>query len=308
MRVNIEDDLILSGRLYAVATRMGWTQREAVGSLYFLWRRTQDCEVVTCSRDQLLSLIRLDYDDDYLASRFIAACVAAGLIADDGSAVTIKGNDQHVSRLSKLRKSAKNGGFAKAQKWQKNGSEVAGEWQGNGTEEGLKRHGQGTENSALLAPSSLLLTPNTKKRIKNNTGTPKIAGGSEVRRAFLDGYAARYSGKVYHWGAREAGQASNLLKTWPLQTLLDLVTKFFAWSRPEVIRAGHSFGKGPHSFVFRIDELYADTHTPERRLEAEVVRANENEGMRRAEGMAQSQRIEQAITSTAPQALLGEGF
>jgi hypothetical protein len=299
MRVNIEDDLILSGRLNAVAARMDWTQREAVGSLYFLWRRTQNVEIVTCSRDQLLGLIRLDYDNDDDASRFIDVCVSVGLISEDGSEVTIKGNEQHVSRISSLRKRARSGGFAKASKSVPTGRQQA-----------ASRHGQGTENSALPTPSSLLPTPYNHKSKKEEEIHPiseKTPIG-QIRAAFLVGYAARYNGKSYHWGLKYNGQAKNILKNWPLATVLDLVPKFFAWSRPEVIRAGHPFGNGPHSFVFRIDELYADTHTPERRLEAEVVRANEHEGMRRAEGMAQSQRIEQAITSTEPQALLEGGF
>jgi hypothetical protein len=119
---------------------------------------------------------------------------------------------------------------------------------------------------------------------------------AQVRRAFLDGYAARYPmAKPYPWGAREGGAAKNLLKSVPLDEALDLVCWFFVWKRPEVIKAGHPFCTGANSLVMKHLELRADLAHPERRAFAAVVTADEKQANNNAEGEAQSARVVAAI-------------
>jgi hypothetical protein len=120
---------------------------------------------------------------------------------------------------------------------------------------------------------------------------------AQVRGAFLSAYAARYpQASRYPWGAREGGAAKNWLKSVPLDEALSLVTWFFAWKRPEVIKAGHPFCTGAQSLILKFHELRADLAHPERRAFAAAVTGDEKQATHEAEGAAQQRRVLAKLT------------
>jgi hypothetical protein len=133
------------------------------------------------------------------------------------------------------------------------------------------------------------------RREKSQSDDP--TPGAQVRKAFLDGYAARYpNAPAYPWGPKEAGQAKHWLRSVTLAEALDLVRWFFAWKRPEVIKAGHPFGTGGCSLVMKYHELRADLSHPERRAFAAAVNADEQQATHNVEGEAQTARVVAKIT------------
>lgn len=106
----------------------------------------------------------------------------------------------------------------------------------------------------------------------SDDGSPTPIG--QVRGAWLAAYSAKYpTAKPYPWGARESGQAKNLLKSLPLAEVLELIPRYFVWPNAKAIRAGHPWGTGPDCFVLRFIELRADMADPERRKQSAVVDA-----------------------------------
>lgn len=139
-----------------------------------------------------------------------------------------------------------------------------------------------------------------EKRGEERSNTPEAApsGVSKIRAAYLAGFQKRY-GREGRWGGRSAGQAKHLLADWPLETVVSYLEPrvvvdeatdelttidgyFFAWKRPEVINAGHPFGKGANSFVMKIHELDADVHNADRRKSAAVAARQERTDARTA--------------------------
>jgi hypothetical protein len=134
-------------------------------------------------------------------------------------------------------------------------------------------------------------------QISARTKKPEPTPVALVRRAFLDGYAARYPlAPKYPWGAREGGAAKNLLKSVTLEEAIQLVLWFFSWKRPEVIKAGHPFCVTSNSLVMKYHELRADLAHPERRAFAAEVHNDEKQAIHNAEGDAQTARIVAKIT------------
>ena len=117
---------------------------------------------------------------------------------------------------------------------------------------------------------------NTKPKAKSIAPGVSPPGVTvEIREAWKLAFEKRYQGQQAAWGKREGGQAKNLLGTFSKAELLKLVEYFFAWKRPEVIRAGHSFGTGPNSFVMKIHELRADIADADRRKQAAQIQERE---------------------------------
>jgi hypothetical protein len=114
------------------------------------------------------------------------------------------------------------------------------------------------------------------KRVRQNLPGALPAGATvPVRLAWVEAWEKKYPGQKAAWGRRENGQVSQLLGTYTADELVGLVPYFFAWQRPEVIRGGHSFGKGPACFVLKVDELRADIADSDRRKSAAVAEAND---------------------------------
>jgi hypothetical protein len=107
----------------------------------------------------------------------------------------------------------------------------------------------------------------TRKR-KASPGASQPGRTVAVRDAWVAAWEERYPGQRAVWGMREGGQCAQLLGSYTPEELVDLTKHFFAWKRPEVIRAGHSFGKGSACFVLKIEELRADMAAPQRRAVA----------------------------------------
>ncbi len=141
----------------------------------------------------------------------------------------------------------------------------------------------GSLPNALILENLYLRTENGDKDPAPplKTKKPKVApespsappgAGSEIRAAWFDAYQSNFGKKYSGWGAREAGQVTNLLKSWNAERIKELIPLFFRWRHQRVIDAGWPFGTGCDSFVMRIRELHEDTQNPERRKIAGAVR------------------------------------
>jgi hypothetical protein len=67
------------------------------------------------------------------------------------------------------------------------------------------------------------------------------SGVSEIKKAFCDGYKAKF-GHEYSWGARENGQAAQFLRTYAKDRAIWLIQWFIRWQDPFITKQGHPFG------------------------------------------------------------------
>jgi hypothetical protein len=104
-----------------------------------------------------------------------------------------------------------------------------------------------------------------------------LTPAAQIRRAYHEAYAKKFKREFKGWGKRENGQAAQLVGSWSLATVLELIPKFFDWNNPQVMMAGYPFGLGHASFISRIHELDADTHAPDRKRLANAVNANDRQ-------------------------------
>jgi hypothetical protein len=109
------------------------------------------------------------------------------------------------------------------------------------------------------------VSPKKQKPVKTEA---EQAAAAKVRHAFQSGYAKVYGRPITGWGAKENAHIYELLKTWPAQELMALAVRYFAWAKPECIKAGHPFVGGYASFSAKLHELHADIIKPERRADA----------------------------------------
>lgn len=144
--------------------------------------------------------------------------------------------------------------------------------------------------------------PKQPKAKRVAAAKPEPTDTAKVRRAFLDGYAARLpKAGAYPWGARENAQAERWLRSVPLPEALVMVAKFFEWSRPEVVRSGYPFGTGSNCLIMKYVELKGDMAHPERRAFAAVITDVEKQNDFRAQGMGQTERVLAAIAEERKQ-------
>lgn len=152
VRVNIEDDLHLSGRLGALAKALGVSEDTAIGRLYWAYRETQHRELCVVSVDEFCEALALRVEDP---TTLLAAMVKARLVSPEGEGFVIHGNEIHIQRLQTLRGNAKSGGLAR-------GKQMLSRRQADAKQEASKRQPSAkqmlssSEPSQLLAPSSLL--------------------------------------------------------------------------------------------------------------------------------------------------------
>lgn len=142
MRVNIEDDLDTSGRLAKFCKRMKWDHDRGLGRLVRFYRATQDAELATASRAEILVATLPRSEDVAEANRVIDAMIYSQLadITDEGK-IRIRGNLAHVERIKQIRENAAKGGKAKAAKALANAKQTDSEC---------------LAISALLAPNSYI--------------------------------------------------------------------------------------------------------------------------------------------------------
>lgn len=306
MRVNIEDDLWTSGRLLKLARVMKWEEAKTLGHLALVYRATQKAGIIIDSQPRVLTVCVLHFESDEETERFLTAMVASQLasILEDGN-MHIRGNEKHVKRLERLASKASDGGKASVAARQKKLNVSLTEGQPTANLQGTMTQPVGN------APYSLLLTPfskdeettkildpaTSKKTRKPRTpSAPSAApdGFSNVVACWFEHYARRYR-KQPKWGDRQGKQLKTLMATYTADELTHpehgLIRYFFAWQRPEVIKAGHSFGKGHACFTMKIEELEADMAAPERRREAANATKLEQDADRNSQQQDQAARV-----------------
>lgn len=114
MRVNVEDDLDKSGRLERFAREMRWSNDRALGRLVRVWGATQDAEIITASREEIVRVTLVRAKDREEAERVVDALIASHLADENNGLITIHGNEKHVTRLVSMRKTASAGGSSRA--------------------------------------------------------------------------------------------------------------------------------------------------------------------------------------------------
>lgn len=98
MRVNIEDDLFVSGRLRAFAFHMGLPEHAALGVLCFVWRDTQHASFSEGDIGKFFELVRIRLPE-FDPAKIADAMVAAGLANQEGNLLQLKGNTGRIRDL-----------------------------------------------------------------------------------------------------------------------------------------------------------------------------------------------------------------
>ncbi len=286
MRVNVEDSV--RRHLPRLAKEMGWSMREALGALAMVYNSTQAAGIYEDTPARIATVIVLDFDDDEQADKFVTAMIASQLavMLSDGR-VRIRGNQERISELNEWYQQKVDAGRRGGKETQRRRkSSMVSEATSSESEANLKR------NQPVLSPMSFVLSPNTEentnteilpttkpKRTKKPSSGVSPSDGKGRTIPFREAWKAAYRSKLgtdAAWGNRESGQAATLLGSYTSDELVALVPYFFAWKRPEVIRGGYSFGKGPACFVLKIDELRADMADADRRRLAAQIQEREN--------------------------------
>jgi hypothetical protein len=297
VRVNIEDSI--KKHLPRLASEMGWSANEALGQLVRLYGATQAAGVHEETSDRILTVCALEFASDDVGERFLTAMIKAQLavVLDDGR-IRIRGNGEHVQRAIVYKNRASNGGKASAKARNRNlndsvttstpasALDAQPPSQPSFTPLLLSSKDEETTKRDLDLPAEV---PKTKRR-KSSPGAAPSGVTVPIRVAWFREYEKKY-GQAAAWGRKENGQCAQLLGTFSATELVELVPFFFAWKRPEVIRAGHSFGKGANSFVMKIDELRADIADSERRKLAAQAEEAEKQGNRAVAGISQAERV-----------------
>lgn len=131
-------------------------------------------------------------------------------------------------------------------------------------------------NGVLLTVDREVTTsagPQTKRTPRKRSPEAAPSGVAIVRGVYLKCYEATY-GRAGVWGARQAGQCAQLAGQVSFAEQAELLPMFFRWQNPRVIADGHSYGRGPQSFVMQVERLRADL-AKNRRGEIGAARAAE---------------------------------
>jgi hypothetical protein len=117
-RVNIEDGAL--PRIAKLAGLMGVTDREAAGTVYMLWRDSQDVLALYATREDIVDWAHLYGMDDAEVDRWIHALLRSRFLSEqDDGRYRIHGNDVQIEgRVSRLRKGTK-GAEATKKKWER---------------------------------------------------------------------------------------------------------------------------------------------------------------------------------------------
>lgn len=163
----MEDTLVSDGHLGKLARTMGWSEREAAGALYFVYRATQRMKIVAESVERLITASVLHFDSDEQCARFISAMISAQLAVplEDGR-VHIRGNGDHIQRLEHWRKNASEGGKRSAEQRRKKPNDSVSS--------GLDSASQPEANSNT--PFSLLHSDASNEASKNTAPTQQAGG------------------------------------------------------------------------------------------------------------------------------------
>lgn len=317
MNTIVADRLFSDPRLKRLTRELGCPAK-ALGVLVWVWHGSQNLGVSLLSECDILDVLPIGIRG---VDRVVCALVDAAFLERVGSDYRVIGNEEHVQAREKLSKRGKD---AASKRW---GSSDAAS-----IEVALptKMPVASAKHDGLCPPhltSPHLTSPTSPLNTNTNTGSgslpsteiieaastefelraqlpkqpkakrvaaakPEPTDTAKVRRAFLDGYAARLpKAGAYPWGARENAQAERWLRSVPLPEALVMVAKFFEWSRPEVVRSGYPFGTGSNCLIMKYVELKGDMAHPERRAFAAIADDVENQDNRRAQNAGQSQRV-----------------
>lgn len=188
---------------------------------------------------------QFEFQDEESSNKFLASLIGAGIVSVAGTRIVLSG-----AKVSTKRKK-----HANAEKDIQNQNSVL-----SSSVAGL---------GVVLGSTKDIIYPSITDHLKKQPSPT-----SQIREAWLAAYSRRYPlAKRYPWGAREGGQCNNLLRSLPLEEVLELIPRYFEWPNPQVIRATHPFGHGAHCFVMKYLELRGDLSHPERHAEAAEAEA-----------------------------------
>lgn len=87
------------------------------------------------------------------------------------------------------------------------------------------------------------------QKAKRREKPEQPSGCVQLKKAFLEGYARAFGHEYPRWGARENGQATQLLKSLSLEKAVWLVDWYLVWKDPYIVREAHPFGMFVSSIV-----------------------------------------------------------
>jgi hypothetical protein len=327
------EDLIADGRLVVMSQSLGMGPGDALLILELVWLATQKAQLSVVTEVQFECCVRSRLRAFYpkiLPFEVLGAMVSADLarpatelnevVAGEqvGGFFEIVGNQKQIEALEEYRERqrehGRRGGLKKSENL-KNSMISSSEPYKNPSEP-YKNPSEPYKNPSepLAKPSSVSVpvpVPDPNKKKKQDSRASLVADEPSavavVGRAFKAEYEKRYNHPLDGWGAKENGQAKNLLKSWPLERVLELIPRYFAWPNKRVIDAGHPFGAGYVNFISTINELKADIIAPERRPVAYSIAKTNNEAYEAQHELGRTQRPQRNLSETTNQLALAEG-
>lgn len=145
-------DLLVSGRLPALARALGVSEETALGRFTISCFETQDKELILVTAKTYADAVGLRIEDPQLMlTAMVRAKLASPVETQEaglGETQTwlLHGNDKHVAKLRAFRANARSGGLAKAAKRQAPGKQAAAKRQANGTTPASAWQQNDTEN------------------------------------------------------------------------------------------------------------------------------------------------------------------
>ena len=321
------EDLIADGRLVVMSQSLGMGPGDALLILELVWLATQKSQLSVVTEVQFECCVRSRLRAFYpkiLPFEVLGAMVSADLarpatelnevVAGEqvGGFFEIVGNQKQIEALEEYRERqrehGRRGGLKKSEN-SKNSMISSSQPYKNPSEPLAK------PSEPLAKPSSVSVSvsdpvPDPKKKKQDSRAAlvaDEPSAVAVVGRAFKAEYEKRYDHPLDGWGAKENGQAKNLLKSWPLERVLELIPRYFAWPNKRVIDAGHPFGAGYVNFISTINELKADLIAPERRPVAYSIAKTNNEAYEAQHELGRTQRPQRNLPETTNQLALAEG-
>lgn len=281
MRVNLEESV--KKHLPRIARHMGWSHREAFGTLGLVYGLTQQAGIYEDTPARIVTVCALEFDDDTQANRFLDAMILAQLavLLDDGK-VRIRGNKEHIERIQQFREKASRGGKTSAGRRHKksNDSVSAGLAHAQAPAQAWAQHSL----SPLLPFSSSpkdLQTASALTGAKPKAKKPKLPTETHrIRVAWETNYESKHGIAYLNWDGAHAKFAKSLEDK--ADTVIALMPKYFD------LAVKHTFYEGFDSFKAHLNKLHASSASAQTANPAEHMRKQREEFERE---MAESERI-----------------
>lgn len=227
-RVNMEESVFALA--LRVARIMGWSVREAWGTIGLVYRATQGEGVSIAPRARIVTLVAGVFDDDEQAERFLDAMVAAHLASVDGDMMSIRGNKKRLEEITEWRDGKVRGGKARAEQRKAQQIREQDSADASTTQQDPAVSVSVSVSDPVLTNRDLVDRPKKPRRKR----TPETDPAAEVIREHRRLLAAKNITTTEKISDASITQARKVLKEWPsdwAQVLAFFVSRETEWNK-----------------------------------------------------------------------------